>query len=386
MRTRKVKKTLAPGIKRDVLKAIHDAGYVCNESLAAILRVHPVISWRALKDLEKRNLIRLVGEPIKCSHRALRGKRFYTPTSADLKDVLESQPGTDQDSGSSVPDSGAGYAPESEPQLIPINVVKREKITPFRPYHGKYDPEETLAGAYILLRRFIKEEADPKLESKVKGVKKKRNRKQEAVIERAPLHRCGTNVAVGFFASVVNMSSDTVDTFFKPELMLRREKSPTYPMPDGIFLINKDPERQQESMDTYLNCYRIEFEVYKKTRARYEELFKLLEKNPLPTVYVVLTVKMAEYLDELASNKKNIIVAMLGDTNGLISAMRGLNEDCYWQGPERIKSGKLAGFDRPVAEAPDDDARELVPPPGLRHLDDAAIAKRKEKIEALLGL
>ena len=264
MRTRKVKKKLAPGAKRDVLKAIHDAGYVCNESLAAILRVHPVISWRALKDLEKRNLIRLIGEPIKCSHRALRGKRFYTPTNADLKDVLESEPGISRETASSAQDSGTECEPESELQLIPINAVQPEKITPFRPHHSKYDPEETLPGAYILLRRFIKDEADPTLEPKVKEVKKKRNRKKEAVVERAPLHRCGANVAAGFFASVVNTMEDTVDTFFKPELMLRREKSPTYPMPDGIFLINKDPERQQEGIDAYLNCYRIEFEVYKK--------------------------------------------------------------------------------------------------------------------------
>jgi hypothetical protein len=334
MSTRKVKKKIPPGIKADVLKAIHDAGYVCNESLAAIYRVNPVITWRVLKELERDKFVRMVGEPFKCPYHALVGKRFYTPTNVDIKDACE-----------------------------------EITITPFKPEAEKHDPGEIVPGADLLVRRFAKDVVDSDPQPKVDGIKKKRNRKQKAHEECISVHWAGAHVAAGFFASTINPSESLVDTRFVPERVLRREKFPIYPMPDGLFFVNGKE-----------NCYRLEFERYKKATKRYTELFDRLETCSSPTVYIVLTPKLTLHLDDLARNRKNIAIVILGDEEGCASALKGLIDGNLWQPPERYLTGKKAGFDRVADEAEDKGA---VPPPGLRHLDLAAVARLKAALPVL---
>ena len=337
MSARKSKnKKIPPGIKCDVLQSVHNSGYVCNQSLAAILNVDPVVTWRIIKELENENRVRLVGEPIRCPYPPFSGLRFYTATNADVR-----------------------------------NACEKSKIKPFKVQHRHQVVGKVIPVSDLLVHRYVKDDLDSKVEPAVEGAKKRRRKNRKTKQERIPIHYAGSHVAAGLFASVFNESEDVTNTFFVPERALRRSEDPIEPMPDGMFYCKVDGED---------HAYRIEFEGHEKKAYRYKKLFDILEHRLAPTVYITLTPDLAVFLDRMASNRKNIAVVMLGDYKGCVSAVEGLLRDFYWQSIVRYPDGPMAGFDRVAAEAGED---EEVRPPGARHLDAARIAKIKAGLSVL---
>src|SRR5271165_153100 len=170
--------------KWNVLKAIHDFGYVYKDGLAQLFRVHPVTIGRVVDQLVADGFVRLAGYAVGCPYPAFHHKYFYTTTKAN---------------------------------------VARPEITPFYVRSAYLRMSGPMPGSCFLARR----------NAGHNGAKKE---------EWVPIHYAGAHMAAAFFASVLNQSPDVHNIIYSPERVLRRKDEPLSPMPDGKIAVNDGKE------------------------------------------------------------------------------------------------------------------------------------------------